>query len=632
MKFIITSALPYVNYVPHLGHFVGCVLPADIYSRFLKKQGHKVIYVCGTDEYGSTSEIEALKRGISPQQLCDENHEIQKKCFLALGCEFDVFGRTTAKEHNKFTQDFYIQLKNNGFIYFKEIEQMFCEKCSRFLPDRFIIGKCPACGEEARGDQCEKCGKLLEPTELLEPKCAICNSTPVLKKTEHAFFALSKFGEQLYEWISKNEHWFQNARNFALNMLKEGLIDRDISRDIEWGVKMPDRKDKVFYSWFDAPLGYISFTKMIGKEQWWKDKNTKVVHFIGKDNIPFHTIFFPAMLMAHGEYTLPYQIASSEFLNFEGQKFSKSKRIGVFLPDAIELLPADYWRYYLIANAPDKRDTDFTWDDFAQKINSDLNDTLGNFVQRVLVLSKKASIRYIPDQKVVEKVEETYEKYLKEMQQIHLKAALNLVFDLLRFGNAYLSEKQPWKNPEVLDECVDSCLVILKATVVMLDPFLPETSKKIRNFLNFTSDDFKNGKVSIGEFSPLFRKITEKELETWKNRFGGKSMESSEYIELSDFEKIVLKVGIVKEAEKISGTKLIRLSVDTGEKIRTIVAGVPYEPQEIIGKNIIVVTNLKPKTIRGITSEGMLLAVEDSNGQVSILTTDKKVSAGLRVR
>jgi methionyl-tRNA synthetase len=658
-RYLVTSALPYVNYELHLGHLVGCLLPADIYSRFLRLSDEECVYVCGTDEYGTPSAVEAEKQGMTPKQLCDKYAAIQKDSLQKMGLKFDIFSRTTAPEHTKVVQDFYHLLKQNNFIYKKELEQLYCEHCKRFLPDRYVEGVCPYCGyESARGDQCERCGKLLEPMQLKKPYCITCKKAPVTRKTEHIFFELPKVEEQLQKWIEKNKHWPINARNFSLGWIKDGLEDRCISRDMSWGVPIPDLPGKVFYVWFDAPLGYVTFSKQIGKEGWWKDKNTRIVHFLGKDNIAFHTIFFPGMLMAAGGYMLPYQIASNEFLNYEGKKFSKSKRIGVHIREALDMYPADYWRYMLASTMPQHRDSDFTWEEFAEKVNNDLNDALGNFVHRTLTLDKTMFEGKVPepgklkpeDKRLLKKIPATAKHVSRLMYDIKLKEALIDIMALAREGNAYLTENEPWKNKDRQAPTIYVCMNIVRGLSIMLDPFIPESSLKMRRFLGMeggfswkdVGQELTPGQ-KIGAFEPLFKKLEAAEIREHKQRFSGtgvaekgavsKAAGGKPMVSYDEFAKLEIKVGVVKKAEKVAGTdRLIKLEVDTGEP-RTLVAGVgdTYSPDQMVGKKIIVLTNLQPRAIKGIESQGMLLAVSEGEKAVSLLTVDRDAKPGLRI-
>lgn len=668
-----------MNYDLHLGHLVACLLRPDIYGRFLRLKNEDVIVVCGSDEYGTPSLVAAEKEGITPQKLCDKYHKLQKDSIEKLNLKFDIYSRTTTPEHIKVVQDFYYKLKQNNYVYRKEIEQLYCEKCNRALPDRYVKGICPYCkSDKAKGDQCESCGKVLEPTQLEEPKCLTCNEKPVLKKREHVFFELSKLNEPLLKWVEEQKQWPDNARNFALNWLKEGLQDKDISRDINWGVPIPDAEGLVFYVWFDAPIGYITFTKQLGKENWFKDKNTKIVHFIGKDNIAFHTISFPGMLYANGEYQLPSQVSSCEFLNYEGGKFSKSEGRGVFLADAVSLYPADYWRYYVTTVIPDNKDSSFEWKEFENTINSDLNDTIGNFIHRTLTFSRNFFNGIIEkpqltsaDNDVLLRINETAEKAEKLMYEIKLKNALQEIVNLARLGNEFISKEEPWKNEKRRKNVIYVSLQIAKALSVLLEPFIPETSDKIKEYLGLDKINWNGAKtledkfIISQSFIPLFKKIDSKETEINMKKFGfvkpkkenkkiekkktekkneelkNKQVEKQKIeiegikiINYDDFSKLELKVAEVKKVEKVEGAdKLLKLSINLGNEERTIVAGMApyYKPEEITGKKIIVVANLESRKMKGIESQGMLLAAE-KDGIVSLLTVDRDISAGASIK
>ena len=535
-KYLVTSALPYVNNELHLGHLISSLLPADVYSRFLKFRGDECIYVCGTDEYGTAIAVEAEKQKMKPLELANKYHEIQKKITEDFNLKLDIFSRTSAPEHTTTTQGIYELIKSNDYIYNKKVKQLYCEKCKRFLPDRYVKGECPHCGyEEARGDQCEKCGKLLEPIELVKPKCVSCRKKPVEKENEHVFFRLSKLSEKLASWVDGNKHWPPNARNFALSWAKAGLEDRDISREMEWGVPIPDFPGNVFYVWFDAPIGYITFSKQIGKEKWWSDSDTRIVHFMGKDNIAFHTIFFPGMLMAAGGFTLPYHVASYEFLDYQGKKFSKSAGVGIFCRDAITLYPADYWRYYLIASLTEHRDADFTWEDFQKRVNNDLNDVLGNFIHRTLTFTRDIFGGAVPklgryteeDEKIVAEIAKKHSEVEQSLDKVKLKDALNSAIDLARAGNQYLTLQEPWKDKERRNNVINLSLNIVAALSIILEPFIPESARKIRKFLNLDENYKWKDAVKLlepgktmGEFEPLFKKITNKDVADFKHKFG----------------------------------------------------------------------------------------------------------------
>ncbi len=539
-RYIVTAALPYVNNVPHLGHLISTLLPADVYSRFLKLQGNEVVYICGTDEYGTTTEIAALKQGITPKELTDKYYAIDREAFDRMDCKPDIFSRTSDPAHTRLVQSFYESVKKNGYSYKKNIEQLYCDRDQRFLPDRFVEGTCPHCGfEQAKGDQCESCGKVLRPTELIKPRCTICGTTPHVRKEEHVFFALSKLQDKLYKFVGAQTHWFPSSRNFALSWIKEGLEDIDIQRDIKWGVPIPEAGSTgVFYSWFDAPLGYVTFTEQLGKGSWWHDSKTRLVHFIGKDNIAFHTMFFPGMLIAAGDnYVLPWMVASYEFLNWEGgEKFSKSRGVGLTVPDANQLYPADYWRYYLLSILTEKKDANFSWEDFQAKINTELNDTLGNFLQRTLVFTQNSFGGKVPtpgeltaaDKSALLAIDTAFEKVSKHLGDIELKSALEEVMGLARTGNQYLQAEAPWKNKERSNTIIYVSLNVASALSVLLAPFLPSTSEKMRGYLGAKPvRDWEDAKErvkagrAIGKPEPLFKKIEAKEIAEYRKKYAG---------------------------------------------------------------------------------------------------------------
>lgn len=522
-KYLVTSALPYVNYKLHIGHLIGCLLPGDIYSRFLKLRGEDCVYVGGADAYGTPTLVAAEKEGISPEELSNKYYEEQKKVVEGFNLAFDIYSKTNSPEHTKLVQDLYHKLKQNNFIYRKKIKQLYCEKCARSLPDRYVEGICPFCGKEgARGDQCDECGKLLEPMQLKEPYCVVCKTKPVLKESEHIFFELSKLGEKLQKWIEENKGIFPNAKRFSLNWIKGGLEDRCISRDIKWGIPIPDAPGKVFYVWFDAPIGYITFLKQIGKENWWHDKNTKLVHFLGKDNIAFHTIFFPGMLIAIGDFVLADSVASYEFLNWAGSKLSKSKGNMITLDEALELYDSDYWRYVLTSIQPEARDSDFTWELFEEIVNNDLNDAVGNFIHRTLTFTKKFYDGKIPkpdkfnekDKEVLKSIEDTYEKVTELLSKIKLKEALNKTVNLARIGNQYLSEEEPWKNEKRKNNVIYICLNISHSLSILLEPFIPNSANKIKKYLGkpekqiwSNAKELLEPEKKISDFEPLFKKV-----------------------------------------------------------------------------------------------------------------------------
>ena len=666
-RVLVTAAWPYIYHLPHLGTLIGSVLSADVVARYYRLKGEEVLYVTGSDEHGTPIEVEAIKLGVKPKELTDKIHSQVVRLFEKWGLSFDNYTRTENPVHKKFIQETFMKIYENGYIFTKETEMPYCPKCKRFLPDRFVIGICPYCGyENARGDQCENCGRLLEPTKLIEPKCSICGSTPEIRKTKHWYFDLPKFSEKLYEYISKNKQFPENAKNFSLNLIKEGLKPRPITRDNKWGIPapFPGAEGKTIYVWVEAVLGYVSATieyfKKIGKEEEWKkfwfNKETKTLYFIGKDNIPFHTIILPALLLATGEeYTLPWNVNSTEFLLLDGQKFSRSRRIGVWIDEALELFPADYWRYVLIATRPETRDASFTWGIFREKVNADLNDTLGNFVHRTLTFLNKFFNGEVPapkelddkDKKVLDAIKEKANKVGLSIEKCKLQEAIREVVDLSRIGNQYLNMKEPWilvkTDRQKAANVFYVTAQIVKALAVLLAPFLPFTAEKLWKLLNLPGSVHKQrweeavkplpAGHKVGKAKPLFRKIeaNEKELQAMLEKVRSK-MEKVSY---QEFSKLDLRVGKIVKAEKVEGSKnLLRLLIDIGEgEPRQAVAGIAnyYKPEELEGKFVAVIANLEPKKIFGIESQVMILAAEDDK-TIAILQPEREVKAGSKIR
>jgi len=552
---LVTSAWPYINYVPHLGNIVSSILSADVVARYYRLKGHNVVYVTGSDEHGTPIEIEAVRLNIPPKQLTDQNHAQVSDLFQRWGIDFSNYTRTENPVHKKFVRDLLMKIYENGYIFTKESEQLYCPKCDRFLPDRFVEGTCPHCRDTgARGDQCDSCGKLLEPTNLLEPCCAICNSAPTVETRKHWYFDLPKLSEKLRDYIQNNEQLPDNARKFTLNILKEGLKPRPITRDNKWGIQspFPGSEDKTIYVWVDAVLGYVSATiqyfKRLGQEERWKeywfDKETKTLYFIGKDNIPFHTIILPALLLAtHEAYNLPWTVHSTEFLMFDGKAFSKSRRIGIWIDEALELFPTDYWRYSLMSIRPEVKDTNFSWTTLIEKVNSDLNDTLGNFIHRTLTFINKQFSSTVPqpnsldekDKAVLKETKEIVNKTSESLEQFKLQEALRYAISLSHLGNRYFNEKEPWKTIKTdRQESANTLYVaaqIVKQLAIILEPFIPFTAEKLWALLNLqgsvhdqpwneTGKEFSPDH-KINKAKPLFSKIedTEKELQTKLDKF-----------------------------------------------------------------------------------------------------------------
>lgn len=549
-KFIVTSALPYVNGVKHLGNLLGSLLPADVYGRYLRSRGQDVVVICGTDEHGTPAELGALEEGLPIQEYVDKYYAIQKKIYDGFGLSFDFFGRTSAPENHVTTQELFKAIYDNGFITEKTVEGAFCRKCERFLPDRYIQGTCPHCGNErARGDQCEACGKVLDPVDLKKPYCVVCRGSDIIfKPTKHLFFALPKLEAPLKKWLESHDELPPNARNFALGWLKDGLRERCITRDLAWGVKVPLKgfEDKVFYVWFDAPIGYISITKQLfnsqGKpdkwKEYWRDESCRLVHFLGKDNVAFHAVLFPAMLIASKYAILPSQVKSFEFLNYEGDKFSTSRKYGVFTDEALEWFPADYWRYYLLSILPEHSDADFVWLDFQSKVNTELNDVLGNLVHRCLTFTKNNFDGKVPakgelndlDNAFVADVGAHADKVAELFDAYRIQEALREAMELARKANKYFNDKEPWhavkKDKAAAATTIFVTLNALRSIAILLEPFIPFTSRKILEYLNAQSLDnswkaapelkLEAGHALASDFKPLFSKIETKRVEELK--------------------------------------------------------------------------------------------------------------------
>ena len=545
-KIVVTSALPYVNGVKHLGNLLGSLLPADVYARFLRLQGEDVIFVCGTDEHGTACEVAALEEKTPIRNYVDKYYSIQKAVYEKWGLSFDYFGRTSAKQNHETTQEIFLKIYEKGLIKEKTLKLPYCLNDKRFLPDRYVGGKCPHCAyENAVGDQCEKCGKVLDPIELLNPLCKICKKNNIdFRESKHLFLDLPKLAEPLRKWIEKQKHWPSNARNFAIQWIKEGLRERCITRDLEWGVKVPLKgfEDKVFYVWFDAPIGYISITKQLFDEkgeskkweEYWRGDKAKIIHFLGKDNIAFHTVIWPAVLYASGYANLPHQVKSLEFLNYEGEKFSTSRKWGIFTDEAIDWFPADYWRYYLLSILPETSDTDFIWAEFQNKVNGDLADVIGNLLQRSLVFTKNNFDSKIPKAKKLDAEDKKFKKTVAErvkktkdlMLAYRMQEALHTAVDLARESNKYFNEREPWHSIKTDPEKAKTTLYLtanaLRSLAIILEPFVPFTSRAIFGQLNLKfekirwDDALKEGLKeghSINAPTVLFRKIEAKEIE-----------------------------------------------------------------------------------------------------------------------
>jgi len=648
MKRLITSALPYVNNVPHLGNIIGAVLSADVYARYCRAKGYPTRYICATDEYGTATENRAREEGLSPKEICDKYHAIHAEVYKAFNISFDYFGRTSHPEHIEVTQEIFKNLETQGYIVEQISEQTYCEHDQMFLADRYVEGTCPHCGYDgARGDQCDQCGKLLQTTELVDPKCKVCGQTPVRKTTNHLYIDLPKLEGKLGSFLEKSSedgHWSGNAKSTTQGWIDRGLLARPITRDLEWGVPVPKVgfESKVFYVWFDAPIGYISATKRgfpeDWKEWWLEPETTQLYQFMAKDNIPFHTVVFPAALMGTGQnWTLLHHINSTEYLNYEGGKFSKSRNVGVFGSDVLELqerIPIDLWRFYLVYNRPEKSDANFTWEGFVEDINSNFIDNIGNLLNRVLVFYNKNFSGPLgpvtdPNQiKFLEEVSSMGKQALEELEAVHLREGLRQVLAIGRLGNKHFHDAAPWKLIKEDEAAAKQVLVSLSCLLVevarLLQPFMPDTAKRILGLFEQVDSDYS----SVGQWSGLesatpkpaeiiFKKLDPKEIVPLGEAYGGKrDLENNpKPIDPKEaWEKVEMKVGeIIEIAPHPNAERLYVEKVDMGNgEIRNIVSGLVsyYQPEELLGKRVLVASNLSPAKLRGVLSEGMVLAVQ----------------------
>ena len=665
----VTSALPYANGPVHIGHLAGVYVPADIYVRYLRSNDEDVIFIGGSDEHGVPITITAKKEGVKPQQIVNKYHTIIKESFKEFGISFDIYSRTTNKNHHETASEFFTKLYDKGEFIEQVSEQYYDEENNQFLADRYITGICPHCkNEKAYGDQCENCGTSLNATDLIEPKSALSGNVPVLKETKHWYLPLDKYENWLKEWIIEgHKEWKPNVYGQCKSWIDIGLQARAVTRDLNWGVKVPleDAKNKVLYVWFDAPIGYISATKELTKdwEKYWKDEESKLVHFIGKDNIVFHCIIFPAMLKAEGSFILPENVPANEFLNLEGDKISTSRNWAVWLHEYLKEFPdkQDILRYTLCANAPENKDNDFTWKDFQSRNNNELLADFGNFVNRALVLTHKYFEGKVPeitelkeiDKAVIEKLRKFPESIGSSIESYRFREALNELMNLARLGNKYLSDTEPWKliktDEARVKTILNLSLQICANLSVLCEPFLPFTSKKLSEMLNLSELKWKdagNEKLlsashMINKASLLFEavddKMIEQQMEKLANTKKNNEMAEAtiedirENIEFEDFAKIDIRTGTIIEAEKVAKTKkLLKLVVDTGIDKRTVVSGIAeyYDPKEIVGKRVSILVNLAAKKLRGIESNGMILMAEDFDGRLVFVSPEDNITNG----
>ena len=700
-RILVTAALPYANGPVHIGHLAGCYLPSDIYVRYQRAQKRDVKYVCGSDEHGVPITIRAMKEGITPQQVVDKYHHMIKDSFEQMGISFDIYSRTSGKVHHETSAGFFTNLYEKGLFEEKETEQYYDEKANVFLADRYITGTCPVCGNpNAYGDQCEKCGSSLSPEQLINPRSTLSDAIPVKRKTKHWYFPLQNYEGWLKDWIIEgHKEWKNNVYGQCKSWLDNGLQSRAMTRDSNWGVKvpLPDAEGKVLYVWFDAPIGYISATKEL-TENWsdyWCKEDTKLVHFIGKDNIVFHCIIFPAMLKAHGDFVLPDNVPANEFLNIEGEKVSTSRNWAVWVHDYLQDFPGqqDVLRYVLCSNAPETKDNDFTWKDFQERNNSELVAIFGNFVNRTFVLMHKLCNGKVPplhnelmdetDNILINDIKNAREKVEQSLENYKFRDALFEVIDLARKGNKYMQDKEPWKKASamekdaslteedkkklqhLIDNALHLCLQLTANLAILINPFLPNTAKKMLHMMKVVDRmlDWENaGKIkllSVGySLRPpelLFRKIEDEEItaqieklksglvkpveekQAQDNKTASADVPATgtpatkDTIQYDDFAKLDLKVGTIVSAEKVEkADKLLKLQVDLGFEVRTIVSGIAlhFAAEDIVGKQVVVVANLAPRKMRGIESNGMILMAEDKAGKLHFIAPPAAIDNG----
>ena len=674
---MITAALPYANGPVHIGHLAGVYIPADVYARFQRNTGQEIAFICGSDEHGIPITIRAKKEGITPQDVVDKYHEIIKKSFADLGISFDEYSRTTSKKHYEVSQEFFLNLYNKGKFEEEISEQFFDEQAGEFLADRYIVGTCPKCSNEnAYGDQCEKCGSTLSPTELINPKSMLSGNTPILKETKNWYLPLNEYENFLNEWIIKGhqDDWKPNVYGQVKSWLNDGLKPRAMTRDLNWGVPvpLPNAEGKVLYVWFDAPIGYISFTQEWAEKNgknwkdFWQNEETDLIHFIGKDNIVFHCIIFPSMMKAHGDYIMPKNVPAFEFLNLENDKISTSRNWAVWAHEYVEDFPdqQDALRYALLSSAPETKDNNFTWKDFQTKNNSELVGIFGNFINRVTVLTQKYYNGIVPqpnefeqvDKDLYHEMQQIPEKIGKNLDEFRFRDALTEMMNLARLGNKYLADEEPWKvikdNPERVKTQMFCALQVAGALAYLCEPFLPFTSQKMKSGLNLEDKNWYEVLNTppiltghqINEMPLLFSKIEDdviedqiKKLENTKinnQKTNPNANPMKEQISFDDFTKIDLRTATILEAEKVEkADKLLKLKVDTGVDVRTVVSGIAesFSPEEIIGKQVMILLNLAPRKIRGIESQGMLLLTTKPDGKLSFVTPDEKVENGIEI-
>ncbi|MBN2732915.1 MAG: methionine--tRNA ligase [Balneolaceae bacterium] len=664
-RILVTSALPYANGPIHLGHLAGAYLPADLFVRFKRLQNKDIIHICGSDEHGVPITLAAEKRGVTPQDIVDQYHNENKQIFENVGIDFDYYGRTSSKAHYKTAQDFFLNLYDKGVFKRKEQEQLYDEEADMFLPDRYVKGTCPNCGyEEAYGDQCESCGTSLSPNELINPKSAITGNTPVTRKTEHFYLPLGDYQPELEKWLETRKNWKPNVMGQVKSWLNDGLSDRAMTRDLSWGVPVPVEgfEDKVMYVWFDAPIGYISATREWAAEQgqedkwkeYWQNEDTELVHFIGKDNIVFHCIIFPTLLMLHGDYVMPENVPANEFLNLEGKKFSTSRGWAVWLDEFLEEFEADLLRYVLGTILPETKDADFSWKDFQGKVNSELADILGNFVHRTTSFTENYAGGTVPplenpsekDLEALEQIQVQKEKIAQSYDAYRLREAIAETMNLARIGNKYFTEMEPWRTRKedmtICNNTLHVCLQLCAALSVLFDPVMPQKMEQLRKQLGINKKpawkDVQRDMLPIGtqvdKGEILFHKIEDEIVEKQLNKLEQQSADTEsadnyeplkEEIQFGDFMKMDIRAGEIISAEEIKkADKLLKLTVNLGFETRTIVSGIAkhFKPKELAGQKVCVLANLAPKALMGVESNGMILMAEEDDGSLKFVETD----------
>lgn len=680
-RILITAALPYANGPLHIGHLAGAYLPADMFARYQRRRGREVLFICGSDEHGVPITLRADREGVSPREVIDRYHVLIRDTFAAFGIAFDHYSRTSSALHHRVAQEFFLTLHRKGVLRQKTEAQLYDEQKGMFLPDRYVVGTCPVCGfEQAYGDQCERCGSTLSPLELRNPRSMLTGSTPVLRQTTHWYFPLSRYQEALEKWLASKTYWKPNVLGQCRSWLEAGLQDRAVTRDLSWGVPvpLPDHQGKVLYVWFEAPIGYISATQewaqRIGDpDRWrryWMDPQTRLVHFIGKDNIVFHCLIFPAMLMAHGGYVLPDNVPANEFLNLEGQKISTSRNWAVWLHEYLEEFEPDLLRYVLAATMPETKDADFSWREFQARVNGELADVLGNFIHRTLTFAARFFEGRVPelrepsprDTAMLLSLLEYPERIGALYESFRFREAVFETLALARMGNKYFNDTTPWAthttNPQACANTIFVSLQVCAALAVLLEPVLPFTAERMRRILRLDSGALRWEAASrpllepghrLGEPEVLFRKISDADIERQLARLHAMQQTrqadtgsaspaqlvplKSEPISYEEFSRLDLRVGTVLEAERVpKADRLLRLVVDLGLERRQVIAGIAeqYDPEALIGRKVIVVANLAPRKLRGLESQGMILVAENADGRLELLTTEAENGAVVR--